>query len=137
MHTLLTTRLSNKTDQNFILATWLKGLRYGCEYFEALEATEYFDQYNRILKEVLARPSTITEIACLVDEPDTIIGYAVKTPPNTLHWIFVKSAWRGQGVAHKLLGEGIIAATHYSAPGLAIMRKKQIIFRPWLLGVPK
>lgn len=117
-------------DFNFIFSTWLKGLRYGNELYKLIDPTIYFKQYHKVL-ELLLKSAHI-KIACLKDDPDTILGYAVSTGA-CLHWIFVKKAWRGIGIARNLMSNDISSVSHITEVGIKILKRYPgIIFNPFL-----
>jgi len=124
-------------DDNFILATWLRGLRHGNTFFGRIDQTIYFETYHRIIRAVLARPDTSTRVACLKDDQEVILGYAVSHPVqggSALDWIFCKKAWRNIGIAKSLLPDNVTTVTHITALGDAILKKhKDIKFNPFVL----
>lgn len=121
-------------DRNFILATWLRGLRYGNEWFEAVDQKIYFDFYNKVIEIILNRPDTQVKVACLKDDPEVILGYSVYTG-GVLHWVFVKKAWRSIGIMKSLLPEGIVAVSHLTTVGKSILRRHPgVVFNPFALN---
>lgn len=126
-------REANEQDKNFIYSTWLKGLYFGNDFYKEIVKDVYFQQYSRVIEAILARPGTHVAVICLQEDPATILGYAVYTLPAALHWVFIKAAWRRQGLAKKLVPEGIKSVTHITKPGLAIARQKGLDFNPFLL----
>ena len=72
-------------------------------------------------------------VACLADDPDVIIGFAI-TRPNILDYVYTKGPWRKQGVAKKLLeGQVINYVTHITKPGEAIAKSRGYKHNPWML----
>lgn len=120
-------------DRNFILASWLMGLRYGNEWFSLIDKNAYFSVYEPTLKKILSDPRVTVKVACLKEEPGVILGYAVYKGEK-LHWVHVKAAWRKIGIAKSLVPEAISVVTHLSKAGLAILRKKcpEVSFNPFL-----
>lgn len=123
-------------DWNFILATWLKGLRYGNDWFGLVEAPVYYASYQTVIERILQSPGTTIRVACLKDSPDVILGYSV-TRGNTLDWIFCKSRWRLIGIAKSLVSESVTQVSHLTEVGKAILKKKKssITFNPFSIGV--
>lgn len=62
----------------------------------------YLRGHKRAIRECLARPHVATRIACLQEQPDTILGYSV-IEGRCCHYIFVKRDFRGEGLARSLI----------------------------------
>jgi hypothetical protein len=72
-------------------------------------------------------------VACLKEDPDVILGYSV-TDGTRIHWVHLKAAWRGIGLARSLIPKNADSASHMTKIGLAITKKyPQIKFRPFSL----
>jgi hypothetical protein len=119
------------SDVPFIFSTWLKGLRYGNEIFELVPAEIYFENYHRIIQNILASPSTQISVACLKEDKDVILGYAVYTG-TTLHWCHVKTAWRNIGIAKQLVPENTNTVSHVTKLGAGILKNHPtVVFNPF------
>lgn len=107
-------RLMAPTDVNLVLSTWLKSYAKSQEtrhdYCDRDRETrevirdrrgQYFVDYEPVVKAILARSQVIC--ACLPDTPDAVLGWMC-IEEGTLHYVAVKSRWRGLGIAGKLLG---------------------------------
>ncbi len=118
-------------DWNFILSTWLKGLRYGNDWFGLIEAPVYYANYQRHIESILQSPVTTIRVACLPDAPEVILGYAVMRG-DRLDWTFVKKAMRGYGIAKRLVPDTIKSVSHLTDAGRAILKKRpSITFNPF------
>ena len=62
----------------------------------------YLRGHKRAIRDCLKRAET--RIACLRDQPETILGYAV-LEGRTLQYIFVKRDFRGEGLARSLIAD--------------------------------
>lgn len=123
-----------EADRNFILATWLRGLRYGNEWFELIPKDVYFEFYQKVIETILSRPETSVKVACLKDDGDVILGYAVYSG-NRLDWTFVKKEWRSIGIAKSLIPKEITTVSHITALGKSILRKHpELHFNPFALS---
>ena|ERR1700677_764254 len=119
-------------DIDFIMATWLRGLRYGNDWFGMIVASSYFSFYQQFIEQLLKNPNVSVKIACLQDDPEVILGYSVYHK-NILHWVFTKKAWRKIGIAKKLVPIETSTVTHLTAIGKSIMQKKtKWQFNPFL-----
>lgn len=111
------------TDENFIFATWLKGLYYGNEFIRWIPEPSFFFNYRRVIKAILGLPRVKVRVACLKEDPNEILGYAVieeNDEFSTLHWVFTKEVWRKMGVARKLAPDNVKEVTHLTKVGKSI-----------------
>jgi hypothetical protein len=99
---LVAYRLGVPADIAFIFATWLKGIRFGNVSYKRIPSKLYYTEMHAVLDGILQHPATVVNVACLKNEPDTILGFSVVTKSTTLHWVFVKKAWRGIGLGMDL-----------------------------------
>lgn len=129
---LITTRPWNPdTDTAFIMATWLKALFYGDSWFSLIPKDIFMSNYHAFLTRLLQAPGVEVTVACLVEDPDVIIGYGVTT--NTVvHFLFVKKSWRKIGVAKLLLPKTISAVSHLTDLGRKLLPKLSgAVFNPF------
>lgn len=118
-------------DYNFVKATWIKALRFGNPWFAKSKGASYYKSYSRVLDTILSQPDVSVAIACLADEHDVIIGYAV-TRGRTLDFVYVKRAWRKVNIAKGLVPSNINKVTHLTDIGTSILSKyPKIVFDPW------
>ncbi len=127
---LVTIREARPDDKSFIYSSWLKGLRFGNKWFEAIDQDTYFQRYHDVIEALLSRPDTSVKVACLVEDPDVILGYSVYTG-QTVHFVFVKRAWRGIGIARSLVPPDLTTVTHLTDSGKAILIKHHLKFDPF------
>lgn len=135
---LVAVRDSTPDDKNFILATWLRGLYYGDSWFSVIPKKVFMECYHTVLENLLKRPETIVKVSCLKDDPEVVLGYAVYRDTHgvlILDYVFVKSAWRGIGIAKSLIPSNVFSVTHLTKSGYAILRKKMpnVPFNPFLI----
>ncbi len=113
-----------------ILATWLRGLKHGDEFFSLVDPKAYYSVYSRVILTLLKRPECRARLAVIADEPDTVIAWTV-FEGNALHFIFVKRggkgelAGRGRGIATSIFPEGVDTFTHITKIGKSIWRNKK------------
>lgn len=121
-------------DKSFILATFLRGLYYGDSWFSLIPKSIFMDNYKHVIEAVVHSPKTLIGVACLKEDSDVIIGYSIMSMDcKTIHWVYVKSAWRKQGIARSLLPQSPDTVTHLSALGKSLMLKfPNTIFNPFL-----
>lgn len=102
----------------FVLSCWLKSYEpRGCRVHgldadvQADRATYYRAHHPELTR--LLRSSTLA-LATVDEDPDVYLGWALGGP-GLLHYVFVKSAARGHGIANRLVravtGEGPVVHT--------------------------
>jgi len=130
---LIEIRPAVMADKNFIMATWLRGLKYGNEWFKEIDPSAYFENYNPYLEKIITDPASTIKVACLKEDPEVILGYSV-SKGTRLDWLFVKKAWRKIGVARSLLPSEVTTVSHLTTSGLAILRAKmpKVVFNPFI-----
>lgn len=129
---LVTTRLMTPDDKNFIMATWLKGLRYGNDWFLAIDKDAYYKNYHKVIETIVGHPTTTVKVVCLKDDPEVILGYSAYSGAR-FHWLFVKKSWRGIGIGKSLVPLGIRSVTHLTKTGKMILEKyPDVVFDPFL-----
>ncbi len=126
---LIVNRPATLADKNLIFSTWLLGLYHGNELFHEVPKDIYFAEYKKVVTHLLMK-SQVT-VACLKDDPDVVLGYVV-TEGATLHWVFVKKAWRKLGIATTLVPINIKRVTHLTKLGKSL-KPKEFIFDPFNL----
>lgn len=122
-------------DTNFIYATWLPGLYYGNDWFRQIQQNVYFRNYHKVVQNLMSRPGVYINIACLKEDPEVVLGYAVcqkHEDGSILHWIFVKPVWRKLGIAKELAPKNVLAVTHMTKMARNI-KPTNWVFDPFLV----
>lgn len=121
---LIAIRDFTPSDENFIYASWLRGMYYGESWLSLMKKDVFMATYHKVVETLINSPGVQIKVACLKDDPEVILGYAVlsRVAP-VLHWVFVKSSWRGIGIAKSLVPSETKIVTNVTKSGLAIMRK--------------
>lgn len=130
---LILIRAATLSDKNFIYATWLQGLYHGNDWFKEIPQDLYFENYQKVIDRILNRDSVFLTVACLKEDQDVVLGYAVldrKQNKNILHWVYVKEAWRKIGLAKDLVPLKIDEVTHLTKMGRAV-KSAHIQFNPF------
>ena len=130
---LVDLREFQESDRAFVMATWLRGLYYGNSWFTEIDKPIFMDRYWHVLNALLKKPGVVVVIACLKEDPDTILGYAAIEPEaSVLHWVFVKEAYRKLGVTKLLFKkEDLKTITHLTKLG-KILKPKHVKFNPFI-----
>lgn len=129
---LISIREYRADDKSFILATWLRGLRFGNEWFGLIGANTYYTIYHKILEAILSRPNSVIKVACLKDDESVILGYCIYAGTR-LDWVFVKKAWRKIGIAKALVPTDIQEVSHLTKVGKSLLLKyPKLSFNPFI-----
>lgn len=127
-----TIRELRPNDINFLYATWTRSQYYGCSYYAQVPKETFMAAFQARIQAILAEPGVQVLVACLNEDEDVILGYAVVAPQKALHYVFIKKAWRGMGLATALTGGASTnVITHVT--DVLDLRKKDLIFNPFLL----
>jgi GNAT superfamily N-acetyltransferase len=111
-------RAPSASDLPVILDAWLQELRHA-PWSMRMTDDEYFPAQRQLILYLL-RVAQST-IACAEDDPDHVYGFVVHGPATAagtpvLHWLQVKSAYRGVGLGRRLLHAVVPAALERGGP---------------------
>lgn len=122
-------------DEAFVMATFLRGLYYGDSWFSYVPKDIFMNNYKKIAAAIISRSTNTVKIACLKEDPSVILGYSILSADyETVHFVFVKKAWRKQGIASGLVPKTAKAVTHLTHLGRQLMPKlKDSVFNPFAL----
>lgn len=126
----ITVRPAIPSDMDFILATWLRGQKYGNPFYFAQPKGPYFKKQADYILTLLATPDVSVMVASDENAPEWVVGYAVYNSPM-LHWVHIKESFRNKGVATLLLKDAKIeVAKGLTKVGWFILQKKGWIYDP-------
>lgn len=144
-------REAEPKDANFVVKAWVKEMRHA-PWTRHVPNHIYVHAQHELVHRAIA--SSRVTLACDEGNPDLLFGCVVHGPlgpfPNVLHWVYVKGAYRGIGLAHMLLdaagfehGQPVICTQASSIfdgdRGRALVERYQIVYSPYLLlgiGIP-
>lgn len=122
-------RSGRPSDRPFVLESWQASnstTTLGREM-----GPRYVSEQKTLCNAILDRPTTAVRVACLPDDDDAIMGYAVVGHLDTLlpkiYYVYVKSEARKLGIATTLLGDlrdRTVTYTHKPARTLAAVLPK-------------
>lgn len=120
-------------DEAFIKATFLRGTYYGNSFFLQVPKDIFMDNYKLVVDAVWRK--SITKVVCLKEDPNVILGYSILSPDyQTVHWTYVKLAWRQKGIAKALLPQYPKYFSHLTETGQKLMLKlPTAVFNPFSL----
>ncbi len=133
---LIAIRRASIPDISFIYATCLPGIRHGGKYFKCMPDSLFYKKYRKIIDGILQKPETFVNIACLKEDPDVILGYAIMEENREvgliLHWVFTRPVWRNLGIAKLMLPKDILICTHMTGIGKSL-KPREWVYDPFLL----
>lgn len=118
-----------ETDTAYLSSTWLKAYLSGSGLSGRMDHAAYFELHRPVVADLLARCSVL--VAHPEGDPDTILGFSV-SEPTVLHWLYVRNAWRGNGIARQLLeAAGLIQPSPMSTATTAELAGTRLVFTHW------
>ena len=64
-------------DKPFIMASFLRGLYYGEFFWNNIPKDIFMNNYKHLIENMLTSPNVSVQVACMKEQPDTIIGYSI------------------------------------------------------------
>jgi len=122
-------------DNNFILSTFLRGLYYGDSWFSLIPKDAFMQHYKKVANYLVIPGNSTIKVACLKEDPNVILGYSILSNDfQTIHWVFVKNAWRNKGIAKSLVPQYPTVVTHLTKVGKQLLTKFEgAVFNPFKL----
>jgi len=128
-------------DRNFILKSILQHYRHGSPHVKQIPDAIYFDNHHYLIGKVMRFPNNVVRIAALKDDPEIVFGFIwANFDPETVHYIYVKRAFRRMGLGRLLFrsvfDENVdVYYTHHTKDAAFLSHKfDQMIFNPYLLN---
>ncbi len=130
---LIAIRSMRVEDLNFIYSTMLKGIYFGDPFFRKIPKDIFMENYHKVITRILQSPNNDVRVACLKDDIDTLLAYAILNKAHTnVSFVYCKANWRKIGLAKDLVPATVRTASHTTKVGLDIMIKHDIVFNPFL-----
>jgi hypothetical protein len=120
-------------DTSFICATFLRGIFYGNSFFSDIPKNIFMAHYKKVVQGALNNPNVVIKVACLKEDPNVILGYSIiSKDQQAVIWVFVKTAWRQQGIGRSLLPQAPRFVTHLTELGRSLLPKLEgAVFNPF------
>lgn len=140
MDAVFSLRPYKPSDVNFIQHSWGSSYYKGADYLDYLSPKEFNEKHRPIREDILKKPNTACIIACDSKDEDLILGWILVEKPVgnglLLHYIYVKEAFKGEGISDELLKYALpdkpILVTHMTDRARKIIRKKKNEFKDYL-----
>lgn len=129
----LKVRRASSDDLRFIHSSWHTTF-WKTNAKRTTEWSVYKDEMDQRIDRLLARSETL--VATAAEVPDEILGYAV-LEGDVLHFAYVKSVYRGMGIAKGLVRGRAKWYTHATgAPGVGFAKEVGMQFNPFKMERP-
>lgn len=89
-------------DVNFVLSTWIKSSYSNLTGYREKQSI-YHKGLEALIRKKYNEGSIIVVIACLEDDDSIILGFASFNTDYSLNYIYVKEAFKQNGIAKQLL----------------------------------
>lgn len=93
-------RQPKPSDLSFIQATFSKCIKNESNLGRSCSPKIFFREFNQVVDNLLSKSEVA--IACSQENEDVILGYMIYES-DTIHFVFVKSAFRQMGIAKELV----------------------------------
>lgn len=125
MEEKIITRPATAKDLGLVYSTFPKNVFYSAYVTITQNRHEWFLEFYQYLTELI-KEAEIT-LACLATDPNVIVGYSIVSQ-DTLHFLYVKVAYRNQRIASLLMKASPYASFHVAnltKVGHAIINRKK------------
>lgn len=120
-------------DAAFVSTTWADQMRFGNEFIHEVPEEFYYPWFQRKIGLVLKHPDTDLVVACDESNPTWIAGFAV-FDPTSIYWVYVRDAYRKQGIASLLVKDrsfqNVKALIVTTRSGRFMIEKKNLKYQP-------
>lgn len=127
------------SDTDFIYSTWIKSYRTS-GFARGISSPLYEMGQRSRIDRILSKETTYIYVATDKDTPELIFGYIVGEGDAILHYLYVKSHYRKQGIGKELLGEAKDLIYTHKSPDIWVEQKLKTdptysnwIYNPYLL----
>lgn len=131
-----------KDDLNFISNSWAVSFYSGIEHKDSVLLATFHRIHRPKRDAFFQNPSAAIIVCCSKQDPNLIIGWIaaeqIETDLNVLHYIYVKQAFKGEGIAKELISKTFrknpIVYTHSTEKAERILDKqsRRFIYMPYL-----
>lgn len=114
-------------DLNLVRKSWMRSYRKA-EAMQGVSDATYDQQMPERIARLIQSPRVQVLVASPPGDTLTAFGFIVASPPDTLHYLWVKESWRRMGIARRLvshaLPDGIARFTHLTRMGAGVWLSK-------------
>lgn len=114
-------------DMPFVFSSWYNSYRPHAKH---VAIPEYSAGQNRLMRRLAFSGRVL--VAASADYPDEILGYSI-SEGDALHFLYVKSVYRGMGIARGLVNGKFKWYTHWMGDkGRSFAEKFGLTYNPYL-----
>ena len=139
-HNDLIVRDMTPDDTAFFFKSVLQHYKHSSPHTRGIPDHVFYDCHHYLISRLQRRPSNVVKFAALREDPTLVFGFIwADHSPETVHYIYVKKAFRRLGIARFLLeatfeGGDDLYFTHFTKDaGFILERFNGFIFNPYLL----
>lgn len=141
MNESLVIRPVEAEDRPFILNSWLNSYFDGSSFARLIPRSVFFPFHKRLILSLLDRASVTGLVVTSKEDPELLYGYGIfELLPDyqVVHYLYVKRAFGKLGIASQLVDDarftGKVYCTHSTGAGSHLIRKKDLIYCPYLIS---
>lgn len=132
MKEIVTRDIQRPHDDAFILDSWLRSYYGNSDFAECISNAVFFNKHKALANKLLDRGHA--RLAVDAEAPEIILGYIV-FEQGVVHYLYVKKAFQGFGIAKTLLMEngffeGTII-THLTHAGRKLQLRCGFVYSPY------
>lgn len=134
-------RDARESDMPFFWSSTLNHFKHSATATKNIPASIYFWHEQKIIEKMLKRAGSFIRMAALRDDDETVLGFVWgNEAPQTLHYLYVKRAFRLMGIAKQLCDESFddidqIYVSRMSYDGARLIGKyKQLVYNPYVMN---
>ena len=115
-------------DIPLIMDAWLAETRHSA-FAKFIDSRIYRAGHHKLLERILKRSKVL--IACNPEDPSHVFGFFVfeESPTVYCHWLYIKQAYRGQGLAREMLRFVVPSILTPAAPQIACSHTGKLFLR--------
>lgn len=112
-----------KEYQGLVMAKWLRTLKYGADFYKLIDKDAFYPVYSKFIERLLNKEDSVVRLAVLSEDRDVVLGYSLSAGP-VLHYVWVQSDQRNQGIGTTLAPKTVEKITHVTNSGIKFWQKK-------------
>lgn len=124
------------TDAPLIFSSWLKSYWHATKGDQRVQGPLFFAEHHKLIERLIEK--SVVVCACNPEDSDQVFGWAMGTPGEVLHYVYLREPYRRFGLAGRMLDTLRIercAFSHRTPAFERIARRRHLTFNPYLTGV--
>jgi GNAT superfamily N-acetyltransferase len=129
-------RLAKAEDLNFVFSCWLRNYKHASLFAKNIKNDVFYKWHQKAIERIIERGAQI-RIVHPAGDPETILGFAcleLWDQKPLIHFVYIKKAFRGMGLAKQLLPEAALPGTYsHMTKILDLTRHPELVYNPYLI----